>query len=156
MEILQRYVLSVTAAAVLCAVVKTLTEGKKGQEKVLSLVCGIFLLATALEPLDMLQMPSFANGTGQIEAQAQQVVDKAQAEASAQMAAIITQQTQSYILDKADTLGVCLEVGVELNEEMVPWRVTMTGEASPYARQRLEGIIQDDLGIPAERQVWSP
>ena len=71
-------------------------------------------------------------------------------------AAIITQQTQSYILDKADTLGVCLEVGVELNEEMVPWRVTMTGEAPPYARQRLEGIIQDDLGIPAERQVWSP
>ena len=83
-------------------------------------------------------------------------VDEAQAEASAQMAAIITQQTQSYILDKADTLGVCLEVGVELNEEMVPWRVTMAGEASPYARQRLEGIIQDDLGIPAERQVWSP
>ena len=79
---------------------QTLTEGKKGQEKVLSLVCGIFLLATALEPLDMLQMPSFADGTGQIEAQAQQVVDEAQAEASAQMAAIITQQTSHIFWTK--------------------------------------------------------
>ena len=43
MDAIRRYVITLTAAAMLCALVKAITAGRKGQEKILSLVCGIFL-----------------------------------------------------------------------------------------------------------------
>ena len=48
MDAVRRYVMTLAAAAMLCALVKAIAPGHKGQEKILSLVCGIFLLATAL------------------------------------------------------------------------------------------------------------
>ena len=48
MDAIRRYVITLTAAAMLCALVKAITAGRKGQEKILSLVCGIFLLAPQL------------------------------------------------------------------------------------------------------------
>lgn len=56
MDAIRRYVMTLTAAAMLCALVKAVTAGRKGQEKILGLVCGIFLLATALGPLGLIRL----------------------------------------------------------------------------------------------------
>src|SRR5699024_3317577 len=42
MDAVRRYVMTLAAAAMLCALVKAIAPGHKGQEKILSLVCGIF------------------------------------------------------------------------------------------------------------------
>lgn len=156
MEALRGYVLSITVAAVLCSVVKSISPERAGQKKILSLACGIFLLATALRPLGLLQIPGLEDTTEVYREQAEQMTAQAQETAKAQMRVIIKEQTEAYILDKADTLGVRLEVQVELNDEMVPWQVTLQGETSPYAKGRLRSSIAQELGIPEERQVWSP
>ena len=142
MDAIRRYVITLTAAAMLCALVKAITAGRKGQEKILSLVCGIFLLATALGPLGLLRLPDLSDPT-------------AQDETKRQMAAIISEEAASYILDKADALGLQLEVQVELDAELLPCGVRLQGAASPYARSQLSGQIETELGIPKERQVWS-
>ena len=69
---------------------------------------------------------------------------------------IISRQTQSYILDKAQALGAMIEAEVGLSDErpFVPVSVTIKGNLSPYARQVLENIIQNDLGIRKEDQLW--
>ena len=144
MDAIRRYVITLTAAAMLCALVKAITAGRKGQEKILSLVCGIFLLATALGPLGLLRLPDLSDPTAQV-----------QAETKRQMAAIISEEAASYILDKADALGLQLEVQVELDAELLPCGVRLQGAASPYARSQLSGQIETELGIPKERQVWS-
>ena len=66
MDAIRRYVITLTAAAMLCALVKAITAGRKGQEKILSLVCGIFLLATALGPLGLLRLPDLSDPTAPV------------------------------------------------------------------------------------------
>lgn len=155
MDAIRRYVITLTAAAMLCALVKAITAGRKGQEKILSLVCGIFLLATALGPLGLLRLPDLSDPTAQVQAEAGRMASQAEDETKRQMAAIISEEAASYILDKADALGLQLEVQVELDAELLPCGVRLQGAASPYARSQLSGQIETELGIPKERQVWS-
>ena len=153
MDAIRRYVITLTAAAMLCALVKAITAGRKGQEKILSLVCGIFLLATALGPLGLLRLPDLSDPTAQVQAEAGRMASQAEDETKRQMAAIISEEAASYILDKADALGLQLEVQVEA--ELLPCVGRLQGAASPYARSQLSGQIETELGIPKERQVWS-
>ena len=151
MDAIRRYVITLTAAAMLCALVKAITAGRKGQEKILSLVCGIFLLATALGPLGLLRLPDLSDPTAQVQAEADRMASQAEDETTRQMAAIIAEEAASYILDKADALGL----QVELDAELLPCGVRLQGAASPSARSQLSGQIETELGIPKERQVWS-
>ena len=148
MDAIRRYVITLTAAAMLCALVKAITAGRKGQEKILSLVCGIFLLATALGPLGLLRLPDLSDPTAQVQAEAGRMASQAEDETKRQMAAIISEEAASYILDKADALGLQLEVQVELDAELLPCGVRLQGAASPYARSQLSGQIETELGIP--------
>ena len=36
-----------------------------------------------------------------------------------------------------------------------PWSIDLTGEASAQQRERLSLLLEGELGIPRERQVWS-
>ena len=151
MDAVRRYVMTLAAAAMLCALVKAIAPGHKGQEKILSLVCGIFLLATALGPLGLLRLPELSDPTAQARVEA---AERAEEEAKQQMTAIISEEAVSYILDKAGDLGLELEVQVELDENLLPWSVRLQGAVSPYAKSRLSGQIETELGISQERQVW--
>ena len=70
------------------------------------------------------------------------------------MADIIKEETEAYILDKAADLHVNLHVEVTVGEDNLPTAVTLSGEASPYARRQIQAIIANDLGIAKENQKW--
>ena len=67
---------------------------------------------------------------------------------------IIKSRVQAYILDKADSFGTSLEVEVILDQDHIPVSVELQGNISPYARAQLTEIIEEDLGIPKEHQLW--
>ena len=68
----------------------------------------------------------------------------------------ITEQTRTYILDKAASMGAQIELSVELSEDAlpVPLAITVSGTASPYAKLQLKRIIATDIGIPEDKQLW--
>ena len=141
--------ITLTAAAMLCALVKAITAGRKGQEKILSLVCGIFLLATALGPLGLLRLPDLSDPTAQVQAEADRMASQAEDETKRQMAAIISEEAASYILDKADALGLQLEVQVELDAELLPCGVRLQGAASPLCQEPAEAAkLRRSWGFP--------
>ena len=70
------------------------------------------------------------------------------------MADIIKEETEAYILDKAADLHANLHVEVTVGEDNLPVAVTISGEASPYARRQIQAIIANDLGIAKENQKW--
>ena len=55
------------------------------------------------------------------------------------MADIIKEETEAYILDKAADLHANLRVEVAVGEDNLPAAVTISGEASPYARRQITG-----------------
>lgn len=154
MTAIRDYVLTIVSAAMLCAIIKSISTGRKGVSKIVGLIAGIFLLATGLKPFGVFEFSQWDNPIESYRNQAEHIVAQAQQDLQSELGAQIQARTQEYILDKANTLGMSLEIQVELDDHFVPWRVTLKGPVSPYARQQLKEVLEDELGIPEGRQVW--
>ncbi len=76
------------------------------------------------------------------------------AQSQTELAELIAEKTEAYILDKAGTLGVSCRVEVATAEGEgglpVPYRVEL--DCAP--REALSAYLEDELGIPKERQVF--
>ena len=153
MESLGRWLLSVSAAALLVSVVQTLIpEG--GMRRAAVFTGGLLLLAVLLRPVVEVDLSSIseslADWTEQVE-QRQSELEQTQTDA---LAAGIAERTASYISDNGAALGLAVtaEVTTETGEDGVPIPVSavITGQWSA----ELSALIAEDLGIPPERQTW--
>lgn len=66
---------------------------------------------------------------------------------------IIEQKTKAYILDKAAQLDVELSAEITVTDG-IPVAARLSGSVSPNVRQRLSAFLDEELGIPKERQAW--
>lgn len=154
MALLRTWLLGVAAAAVLAAIAQSLTPPGP-VKKVAGLVCGLVLLWAMLSPLAGGEAPAPAQWAGyleQIEIQAQELQNQAQQ----QRKAVIEERLEAYILDKAAQQGYSCRVQVECREGdeglFVPDRARIS--APRQAWPELSRILEEDLGIPAERQTY--
>ena len=69
----------------------------------------------------------------------------------------IKEKTEAYILDKATLLGADIHVSVTCDtaDVPIPISVELSGNVSPYTRTRLKQILQSDIGIPEDKQIWT-
>lgn len=156
MEAIRGYLLSVTAAAVICAVVSALL-GKKGTISAMGkLLTGIFMAITVISPLAKIQLSNADALWDDLSVDAAAAVAAGEEAANNELRAGIKSQTEAYILDKAASVNVEVTVTVELSGEdpPVPERITIRGNVSPYARGQLENAITEDLGVAKENLIW--
>ena len=155
MEALREYLLSVTAAAIVCALVRRLLAGKGSAETMGKILAGIFMALTVLSPLTQLRLPQLSELP--FSADAQQAVQAGEESARKALAERITAGAEAYILEKAAAMQATLTVKVELSSDPipVPLRVYLQGNIAPYAKQKLQTMIRQDLGIDKENQVWT-
>ena len=69
----------------------------------------------------------------------------------------IKQALEAYILDEVRRLECQLTVEVILSEEElpIPQQVRLTGDISPYNRQKLSNFLSEQLGVAREEQIWT-
>ncbi len=156
MDSIRQYILSVIAAALLCGIINSLVGSKKASGKIVKLLTGLFMVLTLVAPWTKFNLLNIADITQYISADAQAAVTSGEEAAQNYMGEIIKQQTESYILDKASSLGLDVEVHVGLNGDTppTPASVTITGTVSPYSKSILSRFIKNDLAIPEENQTW--
>lgn len=156
MEHIREYLISVTAAALLCGMIQTITGEKSSSAGIVRLVCGIFLALTVIRPVAQIQLREFSLTTSEIMEQAQLAAGEGEDYAKRALSRHITEQTEAYILDKAKIYGaeISVEVTVETVDQPVPAAVTITGKYSPYARTQLSALIASELNIREEDQTW--
>lgn len=157
MDGVKAYLISITAASIVCGVVNALAGKKGAVSSVLKLLTGLFLALTVIRPAIRFSISTIDVYIADVNVQANAAVAEGKIMASEELAAIIKDETQAYILDKAAALGVDIEVDVILNEATppLPEGVLLTGAISPYAKAQISELITDDLGIPKEAQQWS-
>ena len=146
MEALRQYVISVVAAAMLCGIVVRLFPNGIGKH-IGKLICGLFLAYTVLSPIsrvDFSKLPDFSL----------RCMDDAEDAAAMGENLARDSMAEAYILDKAADLHANLRVEVAVGEDNLPAAVTISGEASPYARRQIQAMIANDLGISKENQKW--
>ena len=152
---LREWLLSVVTVALLVSVAQSLIpEGSI--RKIASFTAGLLLLAALLQPLLrselgrlQLDFGKYADDIGKRQAELEQTQEE-------ELASIIAEQTQAYILDKASELGledIHVRVQVQTQEDGVPcpWAAELEG---PWSEE-LSLYLEQDLGIPKERQVWN-
>lgn len=154
---ISQYLLSVIGAAMICAVVQRLLSGKGSASAMGKLLVGIVMALTVIRPLAQVQLADFGRFLPEISLDAQVAVSEGEASAQKALAESISSKIEAYILDKAAQMNVTLAVEVELTQETIPHpcRVRLQGKVSPYAKSRLQNIIQEDLGINKENQLWT-
>ena len=157
MNAIRSYLLSVTAAAMICAVVRYLI-GKKGTGAgIIRVICGIFLTVTMISPLAEISLDHWSDYAADLSSDAEDAVDRGKEITRQAMDQVIKQQAEAYILDKAEKLDaeVTAEVINGTGELPAPERIILHGRVSPYVRKRLEEEIFKDLGVSEECLVWT-
>lgn len=156
MEAAGEYILSVTATALICAVSgKLLVKGTAAH--VVKLMTGILMALTMVSPLLSIRLDQVMDLVDDIHISADYVAHEGENSARQEMAQRISKQLESYILDKAESMGVELVVTFELESKglPVPCAVTLQGNIGPYAKAVLTDYIEQNLGIEAEAQIWT-
>lgn len=150
------YIFSVAATALLCGMITSLLQNCSVQ-KIAKFICGMILLTVVLRPVSSLgslnkleiPIPSFPEG--------QDLITSSVNGSQKAITEIIKQNTQAYIVDKAAELGLEIRAEVVLSNDALalPVAVTLYGNASPYLKLSLQEIIQEELNIAKENQVWT-
>lgn len=156
MDGVREYFISITAAAVLCACVRSIAGDKGTAARIVKLICGLFLAFTVIQPVAEVKITDLVIFTADIQAEADAAVSTGEDFARESMAGIIKSETEAYILDKAQAFRAAIQVEVTVSDDIqpVPQEVRITGSVSPYVRAQLQSIIENDLGITKEDQIW--
>lgn len=156
MEAIREYLLSVTMAAIVCAIAKRLLDRKGTPAAMGKLLTGLFMTVTVLAPLAGVSLGPIGDMTADFRQHAQRAVEEGEKYAADALRQGITERTQAYILDKAEDIGANICVEVILSEDLypVPSQVKISGDISPIARNKLKGILKE-LGISEENQIWT-
>lgn len=153
---MEAYLIRLTAAAILGAVVKRLAP-KGGAGRAARLGAGLLVLITAFGPVAEVDPLAAAEHLAQAAYADPLTTEELSRAGNTLLSGLISQQAEAYILDKAREAGLELQATVEnrdLEGYPVPWRVTLTGPISESKQAALAAVIAQDLGIPEERQEW--
>lgn len=156
MTFFEGYLIRLTAAAILAAVVRKLAPaGAAG--KAAKLGAGLLVLLTAFGPVAEIDMVAAAENIARQGFYDPLSTGELESTANTLLSGLISQEAEAYILDKAQALGLEVTVTVETKVEgryPVPWRVTLRGSPTQGQKAALTGAIGEELGIPEERQEW--
>ena len=156
MDGIRQYLLSITAAAIICSILMSIL-GKKGMySSVIRMLCGLFMAYTMISPVMKIRLKDFETYLGELSIEANSAVSWGIQSAEEASAEFIKEKTETYILDKASSMGLSIEAEVRLAEEgdRTPYSVLIKGNVSPYAKKQLQTWLKEEFGIPEENQIW--
>lgn len=154
MTALRSYILSVVTAAILCSLVLSIAGKKSSAAPILKLLSGLLLSLTIIRPVAQVKVEDFLAFAEEIQLEAENAAAAGSTYYRDSVNEVILEQTQTYILEKAQTLDASIAVEVFLDETSIPHAVTVRGTLSQKVKEQLEAIIASDIGIPKERQTW--
>lgn len=156
MDLIGSYLLSITAAAVISAILIQITGDKSSTGKIIKIITGVFVSVTLISPLISIRIQDVEKYIQDFQYSSEYAAHKGTEMASEELAGIIKEQTESYILDEASKMGMEMRVEVKLSDTNPPQPcfVILQGSVSPYQKKYLGQHINDYLGISQENQQW--
>lgn len=156
MEGIREYILSVISTVFVCGLLQMCSpEGTIGA--VVRFLSGLVITVCVISPLIQDRMINWDLSYEALMQDSQWAVSEGQELADEAYCEHIQEASTAYILDKAEALGVQINVKIEL-EETFPYEIEsvhLEGTAAPYARQSILGYITTDFGISEEKILWN-
>lgn len=156
MQFIRQYLMSLIAAAIIVGIATSVVKAKGSGGSIIRLVSGIFLALVMLSPILKIEIHDFMDFYSDISLDASSAVNEGKNVVQNEMYAIIKENLEAYILDKASALQLDVVVDVTLTEDLppVPDSITIKGNVSPYNKQAFQAFLIEEIGIPKEQQIW--
>ena len=158
-SLIRPWIMSLTGAGLLSAFALAMTPRGRVRS-VISLLCGVVLALCFVSPLLEFDYEALARSLTVYRDSGESIAVSA-IEINSQLERVIIEgQTATYILDKAQVMGLKLgEVSVTAKRGdeglWYPHEVSITEAGEKLAAQeKLRDAITADIGIPPERQYW--
>lgn len=155
MDDLRQYLVSIIAAALICAVVQAFQQDGTAKN-LIQLVCGLLMSVTIIAPLRKVDLSAAVDPVFSISDDAQICVSEGEDMTRDSLAAIIKSETEAYILDIAAEMGaeVSVDVTVSLEDIPMPSAAVIRGSIPSQVRERLQEALCTQLGIAKENLTW--
>lgn len=159
-EEIRKYLLSVIAAALLSSLVLSLIPNGTIQ-KVIRMGCGLLLTICLLSPLLRLDASNMASYFSELQILSDEAAFDISLQNEEVVRDIIKQKAETYIWDKAKSLGIELQrVEVTIHHDKItpyPESVRITGFCREAEKTMLARFIEDNLAIPNAQQeyIWT-
>lgn len=146
-----RLALAAASTALFAGVLEAVTPNGGGR-RIVGMCGGLLLLLVLLRPFSGL-LPEGAWDFEGLGAENDGIVKDGQ-EIVKQ---IIAERTGAYIVNKSEQAGLAIRVNVVCTDDVLtptPWAVTIRSERPEHAKSALSRMLEDELGIPLERQSY--
>lgn len=156
MDYIRQYLLSVICASILVSIITAFLGEKSHQSGIFKLITGVFIIFTVISPVVNVQIQEFQDYFKGISENAQRTVQQGELMSQKSTQSIIKDKLEAYILDKASSLNLDLDISITLKDEAVatPEEIIISGNASPYGKKMLQTFLVNEIGIPEEKQLW--
>lgn len=154
---IRKYLLSVAAASLLTSFLPALLPKGKIQ-KVESFIGSLVLILTILSPVVKLNASSIRKAMESYQIDLQDTQRGIEKKSRGVLEELISQRCEEYIWDKAAQMGLQLEIEITVGENSdipVPVSASMVGVCSQEDQAVLSKILEEELGIPRNKQEWS-
>ena len=153
---MKKYILSIIACAIISSIACSIFDKKQSIGKIVQILTGILMTLTILSPLKRIENFNISNILRDISKEADRYVEEGKYSSHSGIAEIIKQQTEAYILDKANSMELDVTVEVELSDDKsVPCGIEINGSVAPYDKNILSEYIENNIGITKEKQIWN-
>lgn len=155
-EAFRDYLMSIVAISLLSSVLLTLVP-KGNVHRTLSFLCGLAILLATVGPIATVDFDALSESISRFSIETDATTDEVQSSNDELIAAIIKEKTETYILDKAASLGFAATVTVEVKTGdgyPYPYSARIGGAYSRQQKTQLERDLEANLAIPAQRQEW--
>ena len=131
-----------------------------GTKRVIKILNAAILSAMVITPLHSLDYDYLSLAEAKLSSAQVRILQDSSQRGSSLKEQLFRQNCENYIKARAEEQGVRISaVRVELKksgeESWQPYSVQLEARGNPEAMERICLLIRDELGIPAERQVWS-
>lgn len=151
---MSQYVIRIVCCALICGALASISQGSSGVGR---MVYSLFLAFMVISPLKELELDEMMELPQVLYREGERIRDEANQNTGNEIQKVIKEELESYILVKADAMGVELCVDkIELDEKtMLPVKVCLSGSADADERQLLAAFLTQELGVGEEGQIWN-
>lgn len=157
MTALRQWLLGVACTALVLAAAEGLAP-KGSVKKVCRLAGGLALVLAAAGPLLQVDSGLIARAAEEYRAASRSCETELAEKNNLLYQTIIEDRTAAYIVDKAEELGILCQAEVTCSNDEngvpCPWEAAARGEWTPERRAWLERLLEEELGVPAQRQHY--
>ena len=154
MQPLSQYIMSLTAAAMICGTLLSLFQSSS-MHTVIRMICGVFMTITVLGPLCDFSFPDLFDIIPDFQEDAAQAAAWGEDFSAQLQKEHILQSLQAYIQDKASELDVTITAQFNLDRQGIPNSVRIHGNITGQKKEALSQLIANELGIAKENQQWT-